>query len=108
VSTSYTTIGLLQKRGSELEVLAVKAIPQVARFSLIKTTFLLDESKPSSPSLVATFSFANGKRASIQSEIDPQAVTSGDTAGVIYLVGNGSPCTNLAQREVAVRSFAMR
>jgi hypothetical protein len=107
-SQAYTTVGLLEQRDSQLQVLTVKAIAQVTRFSLIRSRILLDESDPAAPTLSATFQFADGRREIVTSQIDPEQMISHGTAGIIYLVGNGSPCTGLTQREVAVRSFAVR
>jgi hypothetical protein len=105
---TYTTIGLLHQRESELEVLAVRAIPQVTRFSLIRSNLWLDESDPAAPALTAMFQLADGRKETVASVIEPHLMTGQAAAGLIYLVGNGSPCTGMTQREVIIRSFASR
>jgi hypothetical protein len=107
-SQTYTTIGLLEQRDSELQVLTVKPIAQVTRFSQIRSRFFLGESGPAAPTLTAAFQFADGRKESVTSRIDPDQRVGAGTAGLIYLVGNGWPCTSLTQRELIVRSFAMR
>jgi hypothetical protein len=104
----YTTIGLLEQTASGPQVLAVKVIPPVTRFSQIQVQVRMTEHADTPPTLDAMFSFADGRTARVQSELGPASVLSTGTAGVIYLVGNGWPCTTLTQREVAVRSFALR
>jgi hypothetical protein len=104
----YTTIGLLEQTASGPQVLAVKVIPPVTRFSQIHVQVQVNEHTGDSPILDALFMFADGRQTSVQSALGPASVLSTGTAGVIYLVGNGWPCTTLTQREVAVRSFALR
>jgi hypothetical protein len=105
---SYTTIGLLAKTGDEWQVLAVKAIRQVTRFSQIQARVRLDESDATAPSLIAQFSFADGRTVTIDSESAVGLVSGTGTAGIVYLAGKGSPCTTITQREVAIHSFSVR
>lgn len=105
---SYTTIGLVQKTESGLEVLAVKVIPTIRRFMPINCRVTIDESPGNVPNLRAEFGLGNGSRYSVMSEIDPRDVPNNGKAGIIYLVGSALPCTNLPQREVAFDRFEIR
>jgi hypothetical protein len=117
----YTAIGLLEQTASGLHVRAVKVIPPVTRFSEIQMRVRMkpgNEEMSQRVNLEATFAFADGRMENVESELEegqePQsgpplsALSSPPRAGVIYLVGNGFPCTTLTQREVAVHSFAVR
>jgi len=104
---SYTTIGLMEKREQELRVLAFTVIPQITRFSPIRLQLTLADTS-SGPQLLALFRFASGRVVQITSLLDPAEVRPSGQAGIVYLVGNGSPCTNLVQREIAMRSFLVR
>ncbi len=104
---SYTTIGLLEKSEREFRVRAFAVIPQIARFSPIRLQLTITDT-PTGPQLLAVYRFASGQSIEISHSLDPMEVRPSGRAGIVYMVGNGSPCTNLVQREIALRSFLVR
>lgn len=102
----YTTAGLLQRSPRGLEVLDLKVIPQISRFSPLRLNLWLEESD--GPKLGASIRLATGKSIVLEAELDRESILSPGPAGIIYQTGNGSPCTSLVQREVSVREFASR
>ncbi len=103
----YTSVGLLEKTPEGFIVHALAVIPQVTRFSPITVRLLLEDTADASI-LRATFQLAGRKTIEVRSELDPTELRSDGKAGVLYMVGNGSPCTSLTQREIALRSFRVR
>jgi hypothetical protein len=104
---SYTTVGVMEKDEGGVRVRAFARIPQITRFSPIRLRLTIADT-PTGPQLLASYRFASGRTIDIGHPLDPGAVRSGGRAGIVYLVGNGSPCANLVQREIALRSFLVR
>ncbi|MCX7752134.1 MAG: hypothetical protein N2443_04605 [Blastocatellia bacterium] len=104
---SYTTVGLMEKSGGEFRVRKLVVIPQITRFSPIRLRVAIEET-PEGPQLRAVYRFASGRSLEISHPLDPADGRPSGRAGIVYMVGNGSPCANLVQREIAVRSFLVR
>ncbi len=104
----YSAFGLLQMSDSRLELLALKVIPLVRRFSPLLLTIALDESDPNVPILRAEFATAAGVRYRLHSELDPAHLLNTGRAGIMYVVGQARPCTTFPQREIALQSFQFR
>ncbi len=105
---SYSTIGLLQRSESGLELLALKVIPLVRRFVPIALTIALDESDPDAPVLRADVALATGETYRLHHALDPERLLTIGRAGLIYIAGSARPCTTLIQRELALQSFFFR
>lgn len=103
---SYTAAGLLQQSPRGLEVLDLKIIPPISRFSPLRLSLWLEETDV--PILGASIRLATGKTVALQAELDRDSLLSPGPAGILYRTGNGSPCATLVQREVSVREFAFR
>jgi hypothetical protein len=103
---SDTTVGLLEQSPRGLEVLDLKVIRQISRFSPLRLSLWLEETD--APTLKASIRLATGRTTALQAELDRESILSSGPAGIIYQTGNGSPCTSLVQREVSVREFASR
>ncbi len=104
----YSTFGLLRMSDSGLELLALKVIPLVRRFTPMSLTIALDESNPDIPILRAELTPAVGVRHRLHRELDPVHFLDTGRAGIVYLVGQARPCTTLPQREIALQGFQFR
>lgn len=102
----YTAVGLLQQSPRGRDVLDLKVIGQISRFSPIRLSLWLEETD--APTLRASIRLATGKTIALQAELDRESILSPGPAGIIYQTGNGSPCASLVQREVSVREFTSR
>jgi hypothetical protein len=107
-SQPYSVIGLLRNSVAGLDTLALTVVPSVRRFATINCTVRLQTSSAANDLLEASFAIQNGGTYALAAEVDRALAPTGRRAGVIYSVGQGSPCTNLPQREVAVDSFQVR
>ncbi|GBC77838.1 hypothetical protein HRbin08_01320 [bacterium HR08] len=103
----YTTVGLLEKAGTELRLRALRVIPQITRFSPLEVRLALEE-PPTGPLLVATFQIKRVGIVEVRAPLEPEELRPTGRAGVVYLVGNGAPCASLVQREIALRAFLAR
>jgi hypothetical protein len=99
----YSTIGLLRKSADGFQTLAVSVIPAVKRFSTV-TWFRLDSSSTTRDVLEASFTVQNESTRTVKAEVNHNPTLTGSRSGLVYLVGGGSPCTNLPQREIAIDS----
>ncbi len=105
--TPYTTVGLLEKAGPELRLRAVRVMPHITRFSPIEVRVVIEET-PTEAVLTAVFRTRSWGTVEVRATLAPEELNSVGYAGILYLVGNGAPCCNLVQREVAVRRFLAR
>lgn len=103
----YTTVGLLEKDEHAFTIRALAVLPQLPRFSPIRVRLAAEETLEG-PRLLATYRFASGRSVQIDSPLDPARAPLLGKAGIVYLVGNGSPCASLVQREIALRAFLVR
>jgi hypothetical protein len=102
---AYSTIGLLRRVGSETDLLAVKVIPTLKRFTPISVRITIDETPGTETTLRMDVGLTNNTSYDITSEMDPTVVPNTGRVGLIYLVGNATPCTNFPQREIAVEKI---
>ncbi len=103
----YMTVGILEKIGPELRLRALRVIPHITRFSPIEVRLAIEET-PTDVALVAAFRTRSLGTVEVRSVLAPEERSLIGQAGILYLVGNGAPCHNLVQREVAVRRFLAR
>jgi hypothetical protein len=105
---SYSTIGLLRNSTDGLQTLAMTIIPSVRRFAAIDCNVRLQTSSAWNDLLEVTFAIQNGGTYTLTAEAEQVFSPTGTQAGFMYFAGQGSPCTNLPQREIAVDSFQVR
>jgi hypothetical protein len=107
-SLGYSTIGLLRNSSNGIETLTMSVIPTIRRFINIDAGIEISPASESTDLITGSIAIQNGSAYTLTAEVDRALAPSGRQAGIIYLSGQGSPCTNLPQREVAVDQFEIR
>lgn len=107
-SLGYSTIGLLRNSSVGIETLTMSVIPPIKRFINIECSIELNAVSQTTDLITGSFAIQNGSAYTLTAEVDRSLAPPGRQAGIIYLAGHGSPCTNLPQREVAVDQFQVR